>query len=105
LISEFANAENFRINDAALFCGNGESLVSDSAPFDLVDRRHHGSPWFKIPLRLHTVASASERYRAFAAAEWDHNNSGPQEQWLGEDGQMHELPLPENPFREKALTR
>ena len=76
LITEYAGGDGFRLNDRAIFCCAGE-LESDSRPFGLPDRGHRTSPWFKTPLRLHTVESARDRYRQWAASEWDRNNSGP----------------------------
>ena len=50
-------------------------------------------------LRLHTVASARDRYHAWAASEWDRQHGGPQESWIGEHGKMHERPRPETRSR------
>ncbi len=66
------------------------------------DGGHRDSPLFKVPLRLHTVAEAKTRYRVFAAAEWEELHSGPVQQWVGEDGQAHEMPRPVNPYAEPA---
>jgi hypothetical protein len=104
LIEEFALGDNFKLDDRAIFCCGGD-LVTDSALFGRPDQGHRTSPWFKAPLRLHTVAGARDRYRAWAAAEFDRIHSGPAGGWLDEAGQMHEQPKPPNPFRDKELTK
>jgi hypothetical protein len=100
-ISEFVSGDTFRTADAALMCCDG-NLVTDSAPFLQPDQGHRTSPWFRVPLRLHSVESATQRYNAWAAAEFDRIHSGPRGGWIGEDGQMHEDPVPENPYRAKV---
>ena len=46
-------------------------LESDSAVFRRPDQGHRTSPWFKLPLRLHTTASAQARYDDWASGEWE----------------------------------
>jgi hypothetical protein len=46
-------------------------VESDSRAFRQFDRGHRTSPWFRIPLRLNTVAEARERYRRWAEVRWD----------------------------------
>ena len=103
LIKEFANADGFRLEDRAIFATDG-GLEVDSGVFRRPDQgtaHHRGS---RLPLRLHTVASARERYREWAAAQWEQTHSGPQESFIGEDGKMHEKPRPANPFQPKVTT-
>jgi len=35
-----------------------------------------------VPLKLHTVDEARDRYRAWAASEWERINVGPATKWL-----------------------
>jgi hypothetical protein len=99
---EYANADNFRLVDSAIMCCDGASLEVDSAPFNRPDQGHRTSPWFKVPLRLHSIESARARYNRWAADQWDAQHSGPQGGWIGEDGRMHEHPRPTNPYRAKV---
>jgi hypothetical protein len=101
-VTEYALADNFRVDDRALFCADGHSLPLDSAPFLTPDQGHRTSPWFRVPLRLHSLSSARARYAAFAADEFDKQHSGPRGGWIDENGQMHELPRQKNPFKVKA---
>lgn len=98
LIVEYSLAENRLIDDRALLCADGNSIAIDSAPFMRPDAGHRDSPWFKVPLKLHSITSAQERYRVFASAAWEQLNSGPAQQWLGEDGELHRQPRPVNPY-------
>ena len=68
------------------------SLESDSAAFRRPDQGHRTSPWFRLPLKLHSVESARARYNTCAASEWDHNHGGPPIHVLRENGQKRELP-------------
>jgi hypothetical protein len=70
LITEYANADNFRLDDRAIVCTDG-NLETVSAAFKRPDQGHRTSPWFKVPLKLHTVDSMRDRYRVWAAAEWE----------------------------------
>ena len=101
-IVEFSLADNFRVDDTALMVADGDSLAADSAPFQRPDGPHRASALFRVPLKLHSIESATRRYNDFAAAEFDRVHSGPRGGYIGEDGQMHEDPVPQNPFREKA---
>ena len=74
-IVEYANADNFRLSDSALMCTDGP-LEIDSALFHQPDRGHRTSPFFRVPLRLHTIETARERYNAWAADEFDAQHSG-----------------------------
>ena len=99
LIREFALGDGFRLDDRAIMCADG-ALEADSSAFRQPDSGHRTSPWFRIPLRLHTMSSAQARYNAWAADQFDHIHSGPQQSWVDEHGQLHERPRPTNPFRE-----
>ena len=94
-------AEDFRVDDTALMVADG-GLVADSAYFLRPDGPHRASALFRVPLRLHTIESATRRYNDFAASEFDRVHSGPRGGYIGEDGQMHEDPVPQTPFRKKA---
>jgi hypothetical protein len=99
LIEPYSLGDGALVDDRALFCGGGPSLTVDSAPFGRPDRGGRTSPWFQVaPLMLHTVESARERYRIWAANEWEKANSGPRSSVLGSDGEYHELPRPKNPY-------
>jgi hypothetical protein len=102
-VTEYALAENARIDDRAVMCCSG-SVVADSWLFGRPDQGHRTSPFFRTTLRLHTIAEAQERYNEFAAIEFDKVHSAPRGGWIGEDGQMHEHPAPKNPYRTKVLT-
>jgi hypothetical protein len=65
----------------------------------------HSAIGLKATLRLNTIAEARARYNAWAAVEFDRVHSGPRGGWLDTDGQMHEDPAPENPYRTKELAR
>lgn len=101
LIDEYTLGDGFRLEDRALFCTNGPNLEADSAAF----RRpgtHRTSPWFRLPVRLHTVDSARDRYREWVSGQWERQHAGPVASVLDANGQMHELPRPKNPYRAKA---
>jgi len=102
-VTEFSLAENARVDDRALMCCDG-SLIADSWLFGRPDPAgHRSSPFFKTALRLRTIAEAQERYNEFAAIEFDKVHSGPRGGWIDPaTGEMHEDPVPQNPFREKA---
>lgn len=103
-IREFPAAENFKVSDIAVFCGDGDSLVIDSAPFLVPSGDHKASPWFRVaPLKLHSVASATARYRRWCAAEHDRvYGDRPRGGRVGEDGQVHLDAIPPNPYREEV---
>lgn len=100
-IEEFALGDGFRLDDRAIWATDGQ-LVSDSAVFHRPDQGHRTSPWFRLPLQLHTADSARDRYREWAASEWDRQHGGPMASWIDDKGQAHELPRPVNPYRAKA---
>jgi hypothetical protein len=101
-ITEYPLGDNFRIDDRALMCCDSPNLEADSAVFRRPDQGHRTSPWFKLPLKLHTVASAQARYDEWASGQWEQLYSGPVESWVDERGRAHEKPRPQNPFRAKA---
>ena len=103
LIREFALGDGFRLDDRAIMCADG-ALEADSSAFRQPDSWHRTSPWFRIPLRLHTMSSAQARYNAWAAVQFDHIHSGARQSWVDEHGQLHERPRPTNPFRETEPT-
>jgi len=86
-IVPYANAEGFRLADAAILCTTGD-LVTDSAPLGRPDQGHRTSPWARVTLKLHSISEARDRYRQWPA--------------IDEHGQMHQKPKPRNPFRDKA---
>lgn len=98
-----ALADNFRLDDRALFCCDG-TLVTDSQPFGRPDSGHRSSPWFKTALRLHTVDSARDRYRIFAASEWERIHASPPTSWIDDEGHMHEQPRPANPYAAETIS-
>jgi hypothetical protein len=55
LIEEYALGHGFRLEDRAIFCANGPNLEADSATFRGTGT-HRASPWFRVSLRLNTVA-------------------------------------------------
>jgi len=71
LIEEYTLGDGFRLEDRAISCADGPDLESDSRASRQPDRGHRTSPWFRIPLRLNTVAEARERYRRWAEASSD----------------------------------
>ena len=102
-ITEYVLGDNFRLVDSAIMCCDGPSLEVDSAPFQRPDQGHRTSPWFKVPLRLHSIESATQRYNAWAAAEFDRIHSGPRGGWIDPTtGQVHADPVPPNPYRQKV---
>jgi hypothetical protein len=69
----------------AIFATDG-SLESDCAAFRRPDQGHRVSPWFRLPLKLHSVESARASDNTWAASEWDRNHDGPPTYVLGETG-------------------
>src|SRR5262249_7881947 len=62
-ITEYSLADNHRLTDTAICCTDGD-LETDSAAFGRPDPMgHRDSPWFRTSLKLHSIASATERYR------------------------------------------
>jgi len=57
-VSEYALADNYRLDDRA-FIATGGPLETDSAAFRRPDQGHRTSPWCRVPLRLHSVESGS----------------------------------------------
>ena len=105
LIEEYSLGDNFRLDDRAIWCADGPNLEADSKPFRRPDSGHRTSPWFRTALKLHSVDSARDRYRQWAAVEWERINASPPTQWLGDDGQMHEQPRPANPYAQPQPVR
>ena len=101
LIEEYSLGDGYKLDDRAMWCCDGE-LVTDSHPFHRPSGGHRASPWFWLPLRLHTVASARDRYRQSACNEWERLHAGPVTSWLDSDGKAHEMPRPVNPYAEPA---
>lgn len=56
------------LEDRAIFATDG-SLESDCAAFRRPDQGHRVSPWFRLPLKLHSVESARASYNTWAASE------------------------------------
>ena len=83
-------------------CGAG-NLITDSAVFLRPDQGHRSSPWFRVPLRLNTIAEAQARYDEWASSEWDAVNSGPPTTYVDESGIQRELPRPSNPYRKQKV--
>ncbi len=97
LVTEAANSDGHLLEDRAIWCADGPSLEIDSAAFRRPGAHRH-SPWCNVPLKLHTVGSARERYRVWAEGQWEQQHSGPQQQWIDEHGKAHEMPRPSNPY-------
>jgi hypothetical protein len=93
------------VDDTALMVADGPSLALDSAPFLRPDGPHRASALFKVSLKLHSMTSATQRYNAWAADEFDRVHSGPRGGYIGTDNQMHEDPVPVNPYRATALAK
>jgi hypothetical protein len=102
-ITEYPQAENFKIDDRAVTCTDGP-LVVESGLFNRPDAGHRSSPWFKTTLRLHTISEAQQRYNRWAADEFDRVHAGPRGGWLDENGQVHEHPRPANPYRREKVS-
>jgi hypothetical protein len=103
MVTEYANSDGFRLEDRAIWCADGDSLEAVSAVFRRPDQGHRTSPWFKLPLRLHSVTSAQARYDAWASGEWERLHAGPPTSLVDEKGRMRALPKPENPYAARAL--
>ena len=73
LIKEFSGGDGSVLEDRAIFCTNGLITV-DSSVFRRPDSGHKSSPWFRLPLRLHSIKSAQARYDTWAATEFDRIN-------------------------------
>jgi hypothetical protein len=102
-IEVYSLADNFRLDDRALFCTDGQ-LIADSTVFHRPDQGHRTSPWFRLALKLHSVDSARERYRIFASAEWQRQHPNPVIQRQTADGGVEELTL-KNPYGAKASAK
>jgi hypothetical protein len=103
-ITEYALGDGFRLEDRALLCTDGP-IEADSAVYRQPDRGHRTSPWFRLPLKLHSIDSARDRYRDWASSEFDRLHSGPTESWVDEKGNAHQKPRPKNPYRAKESVR
>ena len=102
-ITEYALGDGFRLEDRAIMCTDGP-IEADSALFR-GPGTHRTSPWFRVPLKLHTVDSARDRYRDWASDQWDRQHAGPVASWIDENGKAHEMPRPVNPYRERASAK
>ncbi len=103
MITEYAPGDGFRLDDRAIMATDG-SLVMDSAMFQRPDQGHRTSPWFRAPLKLHTIGSAQARYNEWAADQFDAQHAGPRGGWVDETGVVHRTPAPPNPFRPQAVS-
>jgi hypothetical protein len=102
-VTEYHLADNHVLVDAALCCTNG-NLVADSVMFGRRDpMQHRDSPFFAVPLKLHTIAEMKDRYRAFAEAEHDRVHSRDQGGVLV-DGIVVPNARPVNPFRRQEAS-
>jgi len=103
LIEEYTLADNFHLHDRAIFCSTGD-LERDSQVFQSPGV-HRTSPWFRIGgLKLSSVAEARERYRVFAADQWEHLNGGRVVQRYTDNGELEDVVIP-NPYCEaKAVS-
>ena len=88
---------------AAPAAGNGPNLEADSAAFRGTGT-HRASPWFRVPLRLNTVAEAVERYRVWAEAQWDATHPNRVVQYQKPDGSVGEREV-KNPYAAKASAK
>ena len=77
------------------------ALESDCAAFRRPDQGHRISPWFRLPLKLHSVESARASYNTWAASEWGRNHDGPPTYVLGENGQKRELARPQTLMQQR----
>ena len=75
MITEYALADNYTLDDRALAATDG-GLVADSALFR-GPGVHRASPYCGTVLRLHTVDSAQARYNEWAASEWTDKMAAP----------------------------
>ena len=104
LIESYTPAYNHRIDDRAVMVTSG-GLVADSALMMQPDHGRTSSPFYRAGgLRLHTIAEAQARYDEFAASEHDRIHGGPRGGHIGEDGRVHEDPVPINPFRQQEVS-
>ena len=101
MIREFANSDGYKLEDAAIMCADG-NLEADSAMFRRPSPQPRQHPLFNVPLRLHSVGSARERYRQWASAQWEQQHSGPMQSWVDDEGKAHAFPRPVNPFAAEA---
>lgn len=103
LLKEPGYADCRVISDTALFGVASSSLIADSVPFLRGGPdQHRASPWFvATPLRLNTVAQATQRFEEFCAGEWDKTHANTTVQFTKPDGTAGELELT-NPHRESA---
>jgi hypothetical protein len=100
-IEEYALGDGFRLDARAIWCTDGPNLELDSAVFRRPDQGHRTSPWFRLPVRLHTVDSARDRYREWASGQWERQHAGPVASVLDENGKIRELPRPKTPIGQR----
>jgi hypothetical protein len=98
-IKEFTPGHVHLLDDRALMACDG-SLLADSALFRRPDTGHRSSPFFRTPLKLHTIAEAQARHNQWAADEHDRiHRDRPRGGRIEEGGQVIYDEPPPNPFR------
>ena len=103
LIREFSGGDGSVLEDRAIMATDG-LITADSGLFRRPDVGHKSSPWFRLPLRLHSIASAQQRYDTWAADEFDRINDRDLGGWIDQQtGEMHPHPRPVNPYRERGV--
>ena len=105
MIREFTGGDGHTLADEAIMVADG-GLQAGSAHFMRPDRGHKDSPLFKVQLRLHSITSARERYRMWAADQWDGINSGRDRGgWIDQQtGEVHPHPALVNPYRQQEVS-
>ena len=104
LIEPYSLADNHKVDDRAVAVTTGE-LVADSALFQRPDQGHVTSPFYRCcGLKLHSVQEMQARYDTFAATEHGRIYGARRGGRIGEDGRVHEDPVPTNPFRQEVST-
>jgi hypothetical protein len=74
----YALGDGFRLDDRALWCTDGPNLELDSAVFRRPDQGHRTSPWFRLPVRLHT---STRRGTATASGPAASGNASTPDRW------------------------
>ena len=77
-IEEYALGDGFRLDDRAIWCTDGPNLELDSAVFRRPDQGHRTSPWFRLPVRLHT---STRRGTATASGQAASGNASTPDRW------------------------
>ena len=101
MIDEYANADNFRLEDRAICCTDGSNLRSRQRAVPPSRRTRQRAVDFKTALKLHSVYSARDHYRVCGCVRMGAiaPRPGPGTQWLDEHGTLHEQPRPVNPYK------